>query len=49
MNRGIALLFTLAGLAGVAFTLAAWGSRSYRRLSTSLADAPDTDPTPVPA
>lgn len=30
--RGIALLFSLAGLVGVVITLAAWGSRSYRRL-----------------
>jgi DHA3 family multidrug efflux protein-like MFS transporter len=44
-ERGIALLFTLAGLAGVAFTLAAWASRSYRRLTTSLAETPE--PAPV--
>ncbi len=34
-ERGIALMFTLAGLIGVAVTAAAWASRSYRRLSTS--------------
>ena len=33
-ERGIALMFTLAGLVGVAITVAAWLSRSYRRLST---------------
>jgi DHA3 family multidrug efflux protein-like MFS transporter len=31
-DRGIALMFTIAGLVGVAVTLAAWTSRSYRRL-----------------
>jgi DHA3 family multidrug efflux protein-like MFS transporter len=31
-DRGIALMFTLAGLVGVAVTVAAWRSRSYRRL-----------------
>jgi MFS transporter, DHA3 family, multidrug efflux protein len=31
--RGLALLFTLAGLLGVVVTLAVWGSRSYRRLA----------------
>ena len=33
-DRGIALLFTVAGLAGVAVTFVAWTSRSYRRLAT---------------
>jgi DHA3 family multidrug efflux protein-like MFS transporter len=37
-DRGIALMFTLAGLIGVAATTAAWTSRSYRRLS-SVAEA----------
>jgi DHA3 family multidrug efflux protein-like MFS transporter len=42
--RGIALLFSLAGLVGVLITLAAWGSRSYRSLAdgeraAALADA----------
>ena len=31
-DRGIALMFTLAGLVGVAVTVAAWRSGSYRRL-----------------
>ena len=31
--RGIALLFTLAGVIGVVMTLGAWRSRSYRRLA----------------
>jgi DHA3 family multidrug efflux protein-like MFS transporter len=33
-ERGIALLFTLAGLAGVVVSLVARASRSYRRLAT---------------
>ena len=32
-DRGIALMFTLAGLLGVVVTLAAWASPAYRRLS----------------
>ena len=38
-QRGLALLFTLAGLFGVVVTLVAWTSRSYRRLSAAEADA----------
>jgi DHA3 family multidrug efflux protein-like MFS transporter len=38
-ERGLALMFTLAGLVGVAITIAAWMSRSYRRLSTAWAAA----------
>jgi DHA3 family multidrug efflux protein-like MFS transporter len=33
-DRGIALMFTIAGLIGVAVTAVAWTSRSYRRLVT---------------
>ena len=33
-ERGIALMFTLAGFIGVAVTATAWSSRSYRRLVT---------------
>ena len=36
-DRGIALMFTLAGLLGVAVTVGAWMSRSYRRLSGASA------------
>jgi DHA3 family multidrug efflux protein-like MFS transporter len=32
-DRGIALMFTVAGLIGVVVTAVAWRSRSYRRLS----------------
>jgi DHA3 family multidrug efflux protein-like MFS transporter len=38
-DRGIALMFTLAGLVGVAVTLLAWTSRSYRRLRAAPATA----------
>jgi DHA3 family multidrug efflux protein-like MFS transporter len=34
-ERGLALMFTIAGLVGVAVTLAAWMSRSYRQLSAA--------------
>ena len=34
-DRGFALLFTIAGLAGVAVTVLAWTSRSYRRLAAA--------------
>ena len=34
-DRGIGLMFTLAGILGVVVTLAAWASPAYRRLSTS--------------
>jgi DHA3 family multidrug efflux protein-like MFS transporter len=32
-DRGLALVFTLAGLIGIVVTLLVWGSRSYRRLA----------------
>jgi DHA3 family multidrug efflux protein-like MFS transporter len=32
-DRGIALMFTVAGLIGVIVTALAWTSRSYRRLA----------------
>jgi MFS transporter, DHA3 family, multidrug efflux protein len=38
-ERGIALMFTLAGLIGVVVTALAWGSRSYRRLAGTPAEA----------
>ena len=34
-DRGIALMFTLAGLTGIVITVLAWRSRSYRRLSAA--------------
>ena len=35
-DRGIALMFTLAGLIGIVVTALAWRSRSYRHLSQAL-------------
>ena len=39
--RGIALMFTLAGIIGMVVTAIAWSSRSYRQLSGD--DTPDDD------
>jgi DHA3 family multidrug efflux protein-like MFS transporter len=47
-ERGLALVFTLAGLIGVVVTLAVWGSRSYRRLRNAWL-ALEGDAAPVPA
>jgi DHA3 family multidrug efflux protein-like MFS transporter len=38
-ERGLAVMFVLAGIIGVVVTLCAWGSRSYRRLATQPAVA----------
>ena len=38
-ERGLALMFTLAGLIGIVATTLAWRSRSYRRLSAAPAAA----------
>lgn len=48
-DRGIALMFTLAGILGVAATVRAWTSRSYRRLATATASGDEPTPTAVPA
>jgi DHA3 family multidrug efflux protein-like MFS transporter len=42
-DRGIALVFTVAGLVGVAMTIVALNSRYYRDLSAAYAGAPDDD------
>ncbi len=39
-ERGMALLFTIAGILGLLLTLAALGSRHYRRLSQHYRDTP---------
>jgi len=39
-ERGIALMFTLAGLLGITVTILARLSRSYRQLASSTAMAP---------
>ena len=36
-ERGIAIVFTIAGVLGVLLTLAAFASRSYRRISAAYA------------
>ena len=43
-ERGLALMFTVAGLVGIGVTLLAWSSRSYRNLSHQL----EGPPVPVP-
>lgn len=47
--RGIALVFTVAGLFGVVVTLLALNSRYYRMLSAAYAKTPDDDDGPMPA
>jgi DHA3 family multidrug efflux protein-like MFS transporter len=42
--RGIALVFTLAGVVGVIVTFAAFNSRQYRDLSAAYAKAPGPEP-----
>jgi DHA3 family multidrug efflux protein-like MFS transporter len=42
-DRGLALMFTIAGILGVAATVRAWTSRSYRRLAgATTVDRPET-------
>src|SRR5690606_7687187 len=46
-DRGIALVFTVAGVVGVIITILALNSRPYRQLSASYAGPPDPEPDPV--
>ena len=39
-DRGLALMFTIAGIIGVIVTLVAWSSKGYRRLSPVTAPSP---------
>jgi DHA3 family multidrug efflux protein-like MFS transporter len=39
--RGIALVFTVAGLVGLVVTIIAFNSKYYRQLSAAYAEAPD--------
>ena len=48
-ERGIALVFTVAGLIGVVATIVAFNSRFYRRLSTAYLESPDGSPKPQAA
>ena len=47
--RGIALVFTLAGLFGVAITIIAFRSKYYRQLSAAYARPSEGQPEPAPA
>jgi DHA3 family multidrug efflux protein-like MFS transporter len=47
--RGIALMFTIAGILGMIVTALAWTSRSYRQLSRSDASNGDGDDAPAMA
>lgn len=42
-DRGMALVFTVAGLCGVVLTILAFNSGAYRRLSAAYAAVPDKD------
>jgi MFS transporter, DHA3 family, multidrug efflux protein len=48
-KRGLALLFTIAGILGLVLTLVALGLRHYRRLSRHYRDVPAEDAPAVPA
>ena len=43
-ERGIAIVFSIAGLLGVLATIMAFGSRSYRNISAAYAAGADDDP-----
>ena len=43
--RGIALVFTVAGILGLIVTIIAFNSKYYRQLSATYARAPDPEPT----
>ncbi|RYE75351.1 MAG: MFS transporter, partial [Hyphomicrobiales bacterium] len=47
-ERGIALVFTLAGLVGLVVTIIAFNSKYYRQLSAAYAEGPDA-PEATPA
>lgn len=48
-DRGIALVFTIAGMVGVVITLIAFNSRQYHELSATYLGGPDDDPPPTSA
>jgi DHA3 family multidrug efflux protein-like MFS transporter len=43
-DRGIALVFTIAGLVGLVVTILAFNSPQYRKLAAAYAKAPDPEP-----
>jgi DHA3 family multidrug efflux protein-like MFS transporter len=48
-DRGIALVFTVAGVIGLIVTIIAFNSKYYRQLSAAYAKAPDPEPERSPA
>jgi MFS transporter, DHA3 family, multidrug efflux protein len=48
-ERGIALVFSIAGVIGVIAAIVALNSKYYRQLSAAYADAPDAEPEPQAA
>jgi DHA3 family multidrug efflux protein-like MFS transporter len=46
-ERGLALMFTIAGLLGVIVTVVAWASRSYRDLAAVASSTEGPSPAPV--
>jgi DHA3 family multidrug efflux protein-like MFS transporter len=48
-ERGLALMFTLAGLIGIVVTVLAWRGRAYRHLSTEIDQAVDVGAAAEPA
>jgi MFS transporter, DHA3 family, multidrug efflux protein len=52
-ERGLALMFTVAGVLGVIATLIAWSSKSYRRLTCAVEESEaaeaDGEVAPAPA
>lgn len=47
--RGMALVFTVAGIIGLIVTIIAFNSKYYRQLSAAYAKAPDPEPEATPA
>ena len=47
MARGLALMFTIAGIIGIVVTVAVWRSGSYRRLDATLAALPPAVASPA--
>jgi DHA3 family multidrug efflux protein-like MFS transporter len=47
--RGMALVFTVAGIIGLIVTIIAFRSKYYRQLSAAYAKAPDPEPDATPA
>ena len=48
-DRGMALVFVLTGVVGLAASLVALGSRYYRALSRPFEEQPEAEPVPSPS